>query len=175
MAINDEIIVAPIGGVHPRAGGTGGARGVHALAHFQGHGGGGQQMDDSADISLSHGRQAAALLYSATMDQIAQLAGLDVDPAQLQAGAIPDGSHSRHLLLGIVALFEHYRGSHPQLAAQDAQKIFIPMAQAGLERGYQETCQVLRQLNACPPATAGHLQALCQLTGQLLRERFGLD
>ena len=167
MAIDDDIIIAPIGGVHPRAGG---ARGVHALAQ-QGQRGCRQDAEDDADISLSHGHHAAQLLYSAVMDQVAQLAGLDVDPARLQESALPGDSHSQHLLLGIAALFEHYCARHPQLARQQAGQAFAPLAEAGLERGYQETCQVLRQLNAFPPATAAQLQGLCQLTARLLRER----
>ncbi|MGC0154289.1 DUF5610 domain-containing protein [Chromobacterium vaccinii] len=168
MAAIDDIIIHAIGATQPRQGGDGGLR---DLGHAAGRAGQLPLPDDDADIQLSHGHQAAELLYSATMDQVARLAGLELDAALLQEGALPMVSHSQHLLLGVSALFERYCAAHPQAAQSDAQRAFAPLAQAGLEHGYRETCQVLRQLKAYSPTTAAQLLGLFMLSARLLRER----
>jgi hypothetical protein len=169
MAI-DDIIIAPIGPVHPRQGGSVARVGARAGHHEPRQ----PEQDDSADIGLSHGHQAAELLYSATMDQVAHLAGLDHDPGPRPEGELPGTSHSQHLLLGIAMLFERYCQSHPHLSVREAGLAFAPLARQGLDRGLQETCQVLIQLNALPPSTQAQLQGLYQLTSKLLDERFGI-
>ncbi|VEB42084.1 Uncharacterised protein [Chromobacterium violaceum] len=66
---------------------------------------------------------------------------------------------------------ELYRQQHPDWTAQAIRQAFAPLARAGLERGYQEACQVLRQLNVYTPAVAGQLQGLLLLTQRLFEER----
>ncbi|MDE1712372.1 hypothetical protein PWG14_06470 (plasmid) [Chromobacterium amazonense] len=170
MAIDDDIIISPISPVHPRQGNRVSGEGWRA----GGHGEQQPEQDDSADIGLSRGHQAAELLYSATMDQVAHLGGLDHAPGPRPEGELPGTSHSQHLLLGIAMLFERYCQSHPHLSIREAGLAFAPLARQGLDRGLQETCQVLIQLNALPPATQAQLQGLHQLTSKLLDERFGI-
>ncbi|UTH73126.1 DUF5610 domain-containing protein [Chromobacterium sp. IIBBL 290-4] len=169
MAADDDIMVFPIGAVHPRLGGP---RGVKSVGHYTGHSPQRHSWEDSADISLSDGRQAAELLYSATMDQIGQLTGLETSSLPLHESSMPGLSHSQHLLTGVEALAERYCHRHPELDRDSALSAFAPLARAGLERGYAETCEVLKQLNALSDAGAAQLQGLYLLCARLLTERW---
>ncbi|POZ62815.1 DUF5610 domain-containing protein [Chromobacterium alticapitis] len=168
MSINDDIVISPIGAVHPRLGSAAGK----VEGRSGGHSGAPQPQDDSADIGLSHGGQAAELLFSATMDQTARLTGIEPEPALRPESELPGISHSQHLLLGMVMLFERYGARHPGLSPDEARQAFAPLAREGLERGFLEACQVLAQLNALPPAAQAQLQGLRQMAAHLLDERF---
>ncbi len=168
MVMDDDITVQPIRGVQPRPAGS---HEPFAVSSRAGQHGKRPDGEDSADISLSQGAQAAALLFCAAMDQISRLAELDIEPVRLPESELTGDSHSQHLLLGMEILMELYRQQHPDWTAPAIRQAFAPLARAGLERGYQEACQVLRQLNVYTPAVAGQLQGLLLLTQRLFEER----
>ncbi|QEL54809.1 DUF5610 domain-containing protein [Chromobacterium paludis] len=168
MTIDDDIAISPILPTHPRQ-----SNGVNQVTWRRGgHGGAPLPQDDSAEIGLSQGKQAAELLYSASMDQIAQLAGLTLDAGLRQEADLPGISHSQHLLLGIVMLQERYQRRQQALGADAACRAFAPLAREGLARGLDEACQVLRQVHALTPSTEAQLHGLHQLTVRLLDERY---
>ncbi|VEB42085.1 Uncharacterised protein [Chromobacterium violaceum] len=80
MVMDDDITVQPIRGVQPRPAGS---HEPFAVSSRAGQHGKRPDGEDSADISLSQGAQAAALLFSAAMDQISRLAELDIEPVRL--------------------------------------------------------------------------------------------
>ncbi|MEN3809216.1 DUF5610 domain-containing protein [Chromobacterium piscinae] len=168
MAEDNDIAVQPIRGVQPRPAGN---HEPFAVSYRTGQHGGKPAGEDSADISLSQGAQAAELLFSAAMDQISRLAGLDIEPVLPPENELTGGSHSQRLLLGMEILLELYRRQRADLSSQAILQAFAPLARFGLERGYQETCQVLRQLNVYTPVVADQLQGLLLLTQQLFEER----
>ncbi|AXE31289.1 hypothetical protein DK842_16135 [Chromobacterium phragmitis] len=168
MTVDDDLSVQPVRGVQPRPSGS---HEPFAIVHRSGSHGKRSQDEDSADIGLSDGKQAAELLFSAAMDQIARLAVLDVDPAHLPEIALAGESHSQRLLLGMEALLERYRQRRPEQTETEARQAFAPLALTGLERGYLETCQVLLQLNVYSVTIAEQLQGLFLLSQQLFRER----
>lgn len=113
---------------------------------------------DSALISLGSEAQAHNLLYSAVMNQTSQL--MDCTPK------IDRHSYNQQLLTnnswriykGISGLFDEYKMAHPIANTEKQRQEFLVLSKTGLDNGYNETCEVLAQLNALHPHILSSLQ-----------------
>lgn len=162
---DDIISIAPIGGVNEHAPGHGDiARYGNAPHHHA------PPRQDSADISIATGQQAQSLLYCSALDQIRAQLGLNSPMPARHQPADALASRSQQLMHGIAALFDGYRQNRADQSLPAALAAFIDGAQAGLQAGFRETCDVLRQLKVLHPQIVNELEHTRSQTAALLRD-----